>query len=39
MRKMMDLGIKVGLGTDVAAGYSNSILDAIRKCIECSKIY
>ncbi|XP_063311113.1 guanine deaminase [Pelobates fuscus] len=30
--------VKVGLGTDVAGGYSVSMLDAIRKAIETSKI-
>uniref|UniRef100_F6THV3 Guanine deaminase n=1 Tax=Xenopus tropicalis TaxID=8364 RepID=F6THV3_XENTR len=30
--------VKVGLGTDIAGGYSISMLDAIRKAIETSKI-
>ncbi|KAG0234947.1 hypothetical protein BGW42_006046 [Actinomortierella wolfii] len=30
VRKMLDMDIKVGLGTDVAGGYSPSILDALR---------
>lgn len=30
--------VKLGLGTDVAGGYSTSLLDAIRKAIETSKI-
>jgi len=29
-RKYLKKGIKMGLGTDVAGGYSSSILDAIR---------
>ncbi|GJJ77069.1 guanine deaminase [Entomortierella parvispora] len=36
VRKMLDLDIKVGLGTDVAGGYSPSILDAIRTSRICS---
>ncbi|KAG0328643.1 hypothetical protein BGZ99_004913 [Dissophora globulifera] len=34
VRRMIDMDLKVGLGTDVAGGYSCSILDAIR----CSRI-
>jgi guanine deaminase len=33
---MLDLDIKVGLGTDVAGGYSSSILDAFRCSRLCS---
>lgn len=34
VREMLDLGIEVGLGTDVSGGYSPSILDAVRNaCI------
>ncbi|KAF9209400.1 hypothetical protein BGZ49_004705 [Haplosporangium sp. Z 27] len=36
VRKMIDLGLKVGLGTDVAGGYSPSILEAIRCSRTCS---
>jgi len=38
-RKIIDRGIKMGLGTDLAAGYSSSIFNSIRKCIGSSKIY
>lgn len=37
VRRMLDMGVKVGLGTDVSGGYSSSILDAIRKSIDVSK--
>ncbi|KAF9164664.1 hypothetical protein DFQ26_001195 [Actinomortierella ambigua] len=30
VRKMLDMDMKVGLGTDVAGGYSPSVLDALR---------
>ncbi|KAG0233095.1 guanine deaminase [Mortierella sp. GBAus27b] len=36
VRRMLDLDIKVGLGTDVAGGYSSSILDAFRCSRLCS---
>ncbi|KAF9088015.1 hypothetical protein BGX29_006415 [Mortierella sp. GBA35] len=36
VRKMIDLDLKVGLGTDVAGGSSPSILDAIRTSRTCS---
>ena len=37
-RKIFDKGIKLGLGTDVAGGYSCSIFNAIRECIGVSKL-
>eukprot|EP00455_Lapot_gusevi_P008336 TRINITY_DN1361_c0_g1_i6.p1 TRINITY_DN1361_c0_g1~~TRINITY_DN1361_c0_g1_i6.p1 ORF type:complete len:353 (-),score=104.65 TRINITY_DN1361_c0_g1_i6:203-1261(-) len=37
VRQVLQHGIKVGLGTDVAGGYSPSILDAIRLAMVCSK--
>ncbi|XP_064388446.1 guanine deaminase-like [Halichondria panicea] len=36
-RKMLDLGLKIGLGTDVSGGYSSSVFDALRKSIDVSK--
>lgn len=36
-RRMLDKGVKVGLGTDVSGGYSSSILEAIRLSILSSK--
>ncbi|KAJ3338373.1 hypothetical protein HDU93_009609 [Gonapodya sp. JEL0774] len=38
VRKMMKMGIKMSLGTDVAGGYAVSMLDAIRQSITCSKV-
>ena len=38
-RSFLDEGIKVGLGTDVAGGYSTSIFDSIKQCIGHSKLY
>ncbi|KAJ3199792.1 hypothetical protein HDU67_002548 [Dinochytrium kinnereticum] len=38
VRRLLNEGIKVGLGTDVAGGYSPSILDAIRHAIVASKV-
>ncbi|KAL3846815.1 hypothetical protein ACJMK2_017769, partial [Sinanodonta woodiana] len=38
VRQLLDMGIKVGLGTDVSGGYSHSMLDAIRSAIHVSKI-
>ncbi|XP_072007060.1 guanine deaminase [Engystomops pustulosus] len=38
VRNVLNHRVKVGLGTDVAGGYSISLLDAIRKSIETSKI-
>lgn len=37
VRKLLLQGIKVGLGTDVAGGYSSSILDALRQAIIASR--
>jgi len=37
IRRMMDAGVKVGLGTDVSGGYSASILEAMRHAILTSK--
>lgn len=37
-RKAIDMGIKVGLGTDVAGGYSASLLDTIRQAITASNL-
>lgn len=38
LRTYLNKGLKVSLGTDVAGGYSTSILNVIRSCIETSKI-
>jgi cytosine/adenosine deaminase-related metal-dependent hydrolase len=38
VRQFIDEGIKVGLGTDVAGGYSPSMLDAIRQTIIASHV-
>ncbi|KAJ3062716.1 hypothetical protein HDU98_001426 [Podochytrium sp. JEL0797] len=38
VRRMLNEGMKVGLGTDVAGGYSPSMLDAMRQAILCSKM-
>jgi len=38
VRRLLQQGIKVGLGTDVAGGYSPSILDSIRNAIIASKV-
>ncbi|KAI8983623.1 guanine deaminase [Pilobolus umbonatus] len=37
IRKFLNKGVKVGLGTDVAGGYSPSMLDAIRSTFIASK--
>jgi guanine deaminase len=37
-KKYLDMGMKVGLGTDVAGGYSTSMFDAIRNAIGVSKL-
>lgn len=37
-RKALDLGIKVGLGTDVAGGYSASLLQTVRQAISASNM-
>nr|KAG5697585.1 hypothetical protein BaRGS_019806 [Batillaria attramentaria] len=38
MRRMLDHGIKLGLGTDVAGGYSPTILSAMRQAVDVSNI-
>ncbi|TMW57707.1 hypothetical protein Poli38472_014310 [Pythium oligandrum] len=38
VRRMLQEGIKVGLGTDVSGGYSPSMLDAIRQAVIASKL-
>lgn len=38
VRRLVDEGVKVGLGTDVAGGYSPSMFDAIRHAILASKV-
>ncbi|CEG35203.1 guanine deaminase [Plasmopara halstedii] len=38
VRRLLQIGIKVGLGTDVSGGYSPSMLDAIRQAIIASKL-
>ncbi|KAJ3333148.1 hypothetical protein HDU76_011065 [Blyttiomyces sp. JEL0837] len=38
VRRLLNEGVKVGLGTDVAGGYSPSILDSIRQAITASKV-
>lgn len=37
VRNVLNHGVKIGLGTDVAGGYSHSMLDAIRKAMDTSK--
>ena len=39
IRKYLDLGLNIGLGTDVAAGHSESIFRAITDAIQVSKMY
>ena len=39
IRKYMDLGLNIGLGSDVAAGQSESIFRAITDAIQVSKMY
>ncbi|KAG8012135.1 Guanine deaminase [Nibea albiflora] len=38
VRKVLKHKVRLGLGTDVAGGYSASILDAIRRALESSKV-
>ncbi len=38
VRKFLDEGILVGLGSDMAAGYSTSVLRAMADTIQCSKL-
>lgn len=37
IRRMIDAGVNVGLGTDVSGGYTASILEAMRHSILMSK--
>lgn len=39
IRKYMDLGLNIGLGSDIAAGHSESIFRAITDAIQVSKMY
>ena len=39
IRKYMELGLKVGLGSDIAGGHSESIFRAITDAIQVSKMY
>lgn len=39
IRKYLDLGLNIGLGTDVAGGHSDSIFRAITDAIQVSKMY
>ena len=39
IRKYMNLGLNIGLGSDVAGGHSDSIFRAITDAIQASKIY
>ncbi|RMZ95630.1 guanine deaminase [Brachionus plicatilis] len=38
-RKYLNKGLKIGLGTDVAGGFTPSIIHVIRECIGVSKLY
>uniref|UniRef100_A0A8C8E1Y3 Guanine deaminase n=1 Tax=Oryzias sinensis TaxID=183150 RepID=A0A8C8E1Y3_9TELE len=37
-RNVLNHKVKLGLGTDVAGGYSSSILDAVRRTLDASKV-
>ena len=39
IRKYLDLGLNIGLGTDIAGGHSDSIFRAITDAIQVSKMY
>ena len=39
IRKYIDLGLNIGLGTDIAAGHSESVFRAITDAIQVSKMY
>ena len=39
IRRYMDLGMNVGLGTDVAGGHSDSVFRAVTDAIQVSKMY
>lgn len=38
VRRLLNEGVKVGLGTDVSGGYSTSMLDAVRQAVIASKM-
>jgi len=38
VRKLKQMGVRIGLGTDAGGGTSASMLDAMRRCVEVSKI-
>ncbi|XP_037536436.1 guanine deaminase [Nematolebias whitei] len=38
VRNVLNHNVKCGLGTDVAGGYSSSVLDAVRKTLDASKV-
>lgn len=38
MREAIDLGVKVGLGTDIAGGYSVDIMQAMRQAVAVSRM-
>lgn len=37
-RKMLDMGIKIGLGTDVAGGHTASMMETMRCAVQCSNV-
>jgi guanine deaminase len=39
LQKYIELGCRIGLGTDIAGGYNISVLDEAREAIESSKYY
>lgn len=39
VRRMLDKGLRIGLGTDVAGGFSASMLRAISDTVQASKLY
>jgi guanine deaminase len=39
IRKYLDMGLRIGLGTDIAGGHSDSIFRAITDAIQVSKLY
>jgi guanine deaminase len=39
VRKYLDLGLNIGLGSDIAGGHSDSIFRAITDAIQVSKMY
>uniref|UniRef100_A0A147AAI8 Guanine deaminase n=1 Tax=Fundulus heteroclitus TaxID=8078 RepID=A0A147AAI8_FUNHE len=38
VRNVLNHNVKLGLGTDVAGGYSSSMLDAVRRTLDASKV-